>query len=124
MTARGGRRRRRREEEEEEDEGSRVGEAAVRVLQGGEAQGHRVHPVQGQRQAQAAPGLLHARRGRRRLPPPTSAAAHQHIPGCRRRRCGVRRPPPPLPPDFVLFSYPLFTAVKWSSKLLHLCRAN
>uniref|UniRef100_A0A0D3FQJ2 Ribosomal protein n=1 Tax=Oryza barthii TaxID=65489 RepID=A0A0D3FQJ2_9ORYZ len=42
------------------------------------------------------------RQGRRRLPPPTSAAAHQHIPGCRRRRCGVAKQEPSMK-----FNWPL-----------------
>lgn len=80
-----GSRRRGREWGKEEDEGPRVGEAAVRVLQGGEAPGHRLHPLHRQPQAQAAPGLLHHRRSRRVMPP---AAASQRL-GLRLRR-GVR----------------------------------
>lgn len=73
-------------EEEEEDEGPRIGEAALRVLQGGEAPGDRLHPLHLQPEAQAAPGLLHHRRL-----PPSPAAAHLRL---RRRVRRVRRVPP------------------------------
>jgi hypothetical protein len=85
----------------EEDEGPRVGKAAVLLLQGGQAPGYRLHPLQGQRQAQAAPGILHHRRGRRLVPPPPASRQRLRL---RRGVCGVSialRFPPlflPVPP--------------------------